>query len=107
MIRRPPRSTLFPYTTLFRSWNPDKFVGPAGLIQAYRFIVDSRDKATRERLDDLSDAYRLFRCRTIMNCSEVCPKGLEPAHAIEMIRLKMLGVDKTDGLEVHRPPPIR
>jgi succinate dehydrogenase / fumarate reductase, iron-sulfur subunit len=88
-------------------WNPDKFVGPAGLIQAYRFIVDSRDQATRQRLDDLSDAYRLFRCRTIMNCSEVCPKGLEPAHAIEMIRLKMLNVDKKDGLEVHRVPPIR
>lgn len=88
-------------------WNPDKFVGPAGLIQAYRFIVDSRDKATRERLDDLSDAYRLFRCRTIMNCSEVCPKGLEPAHAIEMIRLKMLGVDKPDALEVHHPRAIR
>ncbi|MEO6974181.1 MAG: succinate dehydrogenase iron-sulfur subunit [Rhodoferax sp.] len=88
-------------------WNPDKFVGPAGLIQAYRFIVDSRDQATQERLDDLNDAYRLFRCRTIMNCSEVCPKGLEPAHAIEMIRLKMLGIDKVDSLEVHRTPPIR
>ena len=88
-------------------WNPDKFVGPAGLIQAYRFIVDSRDQATQERLDDLNDAYRLFRCRTIMNCSEVCPKGLEPAHAIEMIRLKMLGIDKVGGLEVHRTPTIR
>lgn len=88
-------------------WNPDKFVGPAGLIQAYRFIVDSRDQATQQRLDDLNDAYRLFRCRTIMNCSEVCPKGLEPAHAIEMIRLKMLNVDKEGGLEVHRVPPIR
>ena len=71
-------------------WNPDKFVGPAGLLQAYRFIVDSRDQATSQRLDNLNDAYRLFRCRTIMNCSEVCPKGLEPSHAIEMIRLKML-----------------
>jgi succinate dehydrogenase / fumarate reductase iron-sulfur subunit len=71
-------------------WNPDKFVGPAGLIQAYRFIFDSRDTATEERLEDLDGAYRLFRCRTIMNCSEVCPKGLEPSHAIEMIRLNML-----------------
>ncbi len=71
-------------------WNPDKFVGPAGLLQAYRFIVDSRDQATPQRLENLNDAYRLFRCRTIMNCSEVCPKGLEPSHAIEMIRLKML-----------------
>jgi succinate dehydrogenase / fumarate reductase iron-sulfur subunit len=71
-------------------WNPDKFVGPAGLIQAYRFIFDSRDTATEARLEDLDGAYRLFRCRTIMNCSEVCPKGLEPSHAIEMIRLHMV-----------------
>jgi succinate dehydrogenase / fumarate reductase, iron-sulfur subunit len=55
----------------------------------------------------INDAYRLFRCRTIMNCSEVCPKGLEPAHAIEMIRLKMLHVDKDGALETHRVPPIR
>lgn len=70
-------------------WNPDKFVGPAGLLQAYRFIVDSRDQATEERLDDLNDVYRLFRCRTIMNCTEVCPKGLSPARAIEKIRLRL------------------
>ena len=85
-------------------WNPDKFVGPAGLIQAYRFIVDSRDHATQQRLDNLNDAYRLFRCRTIMNCSEVCPKGLEPSHAIEEIRLKMARIPvKGGGLEMHRP----
>ena len=85
-------------------WNPDKFVGPAGLIQAYRFIVDSRDKATQQRLDNLNDAYRLFRCRTIMNCSEVCPKGLEPSHAIEEIRLKMSKLPvQGGGLEMHRP----
>ncbi len=85
-------------------WNPDKFVGPAGLIQAYRFIVDSRDQATQERLDNLNDAYRLFRCRTIMNCSEVCPKGLEPSHAIEEIRLKMAKLPvQGGGLEMHRP----
>jgi succinate dehydrogenase / fumarate reductase, iron-sulfur subunit len=71
-------------------WNPDKFVGPAGLLQAYRFIADSRDQATEERLDDLNDAYRLFRCRTIMNCTEVCPKKLEPSRAIEKIRLMMV-----------------
>ncbi|HJV79645.1 succinate dehydrogenase iron-sulfur subunit [Noviherbaspirillum sp.] len=71
-------------------WNPDKFVGPAGLLQAYRFIADSRDTATEERLDDLNDAYRLFRCRTIMNCTEVCPKGLAPSRAIEKIRLMMV-----------------
>ncbi len=67
-------------------WNPDKFVGPAGLLQAYRFIADSRDTALAERLDNLNDAYRLFRCRTIMNCTDVCPKGLNPAAAISNIR---------------------
>lgn len=67
-------------------WNPDKFVGPAGLLQAYRFIVDSRDEATGERLDNLEDPYRLFRCHTIMNCTEVCPKGLNPSHAIGKIK---------------------
>ncbi len=67
-------------------WNPDKFVGPAGLLQAYRFISDSRDTAISARLDNLEDAYRLFRCRTIMNCTDVCPKGLSPAAAIGSIR---------------------
>ena len=67
-------------------WNPDKFVGPAGLLQAYRFIADSRDQATGSRLDDLEDPYRLVRCRTIMNCVDVCPKGLNPARAISHIR---------------------
>lgn len=67
-------------------WNPDKFVGPAGLLQAYRFIADSRDTALAERLDNLNDAYRLFRCRTIMNCTDVCPKDLNPAAAISNIR---------------------
>jgi succinate dehydrogenase / fumarate reductase iron-sulfur subunit len=70
-------------------WNPEKFVGPAGLLQAERFIADSRDRATQERLDGLNDPYRLFRCRTIMNCTEVCPKGLAPSRAIEKIRLIM------------------
>jgi succinate dehydrogenase / fumarate reductase iron-sulfur subunit len=86
-------------------WNPDKFVGPAGLIQAYRFIFDSRDGATRQRLDDLgNDPYRLFRCRTIVNCAEVCPKGLEPVRAIERIRLKIAGIDEpAGGLDVHSP----
>ncbi|MES3020212.1 MAG: succinate dehydrogenase iron-sulfur subunit [Pseudomonadota bacterium] len=67
-------------------WNPDKFVGPAGLLQAYRFMADSRDTKLKERLDDLDDAYRLFRCRTIMNCADVCPKQLSPAAAISQIR---------------------
>ncbi|WP_186045120.1 succinate dehydrogenase/fumarate reductase iron-sulfur subunit [Burkholderia gladioli] len=71
-------------------WNPDKFVGPAGLLQAYRFIADSRDQATASRLDDLEDPYRLFRCRTIMNCSSVCPKGLDPALAIANIRAMLV-----------------
>jgi succinate dehydrogenase / fumarate reductase, iron-sulfur subunit len=71
-------------------WNPDKFVGPAGLLQADRFIADSRDRAAQQRLDDLNDPYRLFRCRTIMNCTEVCPKGLAPSRAIEKIRLLMV-----------------
>jgi succinate dehydrogenase / fumarate reductase iron-sulfur subunit len=67
-------------------WNPDKFVGPAGLLQAYRFIADSRDEATSERLDNLEDPYRLFRCHTIMNCTDVCPKGLNPSAAIGKIK---------------------
>ena len=66
-------------------WNPDKFV-PAGLLQAYRFIADSRDQATAERLDDLDNTYRLFRCHTIMNCTDVCPKSLNPAKAIGKIK---------------------
>ena len=67
-------------------WNPDKFVGPAGLLQAYRFIADSRDGATAERLDNLEDPYRLFRCHTIMNCVDVCPKNLNPTRAIGKIK---------------------
>ena len=67
-------------------WNPDKFVGPAGLLQAYRFIADSRDQATNERLDYLEDPYRLFRCHSIMNCVAVCPKGLNPTAAIGQIK---------------------
>ncbi len=67
-------------------WNPDKFVGPAGLLQAYRFIADSRDQATNARLDDLEDPYRLFRCHGIMNCVDVCPKGLNPTRAIGKIK---------------------
>ncbi len=67
-------------------WNPDKFVGPAGLLQAYRFIADTRDQATNERLDNLEDPYRLFRCHSIMNCVDVCPKGLNPTRAIGLIK---------------------
>ena len=70
-------------------WNPDKFVGPAGLLQAYRFLADTRDEATGERLDNLEDPYRLFRCHTIMNCVDVCPKGLNPTRAIGKIKEMM------------------
>lgn len=72
-------------------WNPDKFVGPAGLLAAWRFIADSRDQATDERLEGLKDPYSVFRCRTIMNCATVCPKGLNPTQAIHRIRNELLG----------------
>jgi len=71
-------------------WNPDKYIGPAGLLQAERFIVDSRDRAAAERLAHLDDVYKLYRCRKIMNCAEVCPKGLNPARAIEHIKVQLL-----------------
>ena len=67
-------------------WNPERFLGPAALLQAYRFVTDSRDKALGVRLDDLEDPYRLYRCHSIMNCTDVCPKGLDPARAISGIR---------------------
>lgn len=76
-------------------WNPDKFVGPAGLLASYRFIVDSRDTQTKERLDDLKDPYSVFRCRTIMDCATVCPKGLNPTEAIRKIRTAMLCESET------------
>ncbi|KEZ77714.1 succinate dehydrogenase iron-sulfur subunit [Salinisphaera hydrothermalis] len=63
-------------------WNPERYLGPAVLLQAYRWIVDSRDEATGERLDDLEDPFKLYRCHTIMNCTNTCPKGLNPAKAI-------------------------
>jgi succinate dehydrogenase / fumarate reductase, iron-sulfur subunit len=71
-------------------WNPDKFVGPAGLLQAYRFIADTRDEDTNARLDNLEDPYRLFRCHSIMNCVDVCPKGLNPTKAIGKIKELMV-----------------
>lgn len=71
-------------------WNPDKFVGPSGLLQAYRFLVDSRDEATEERLASLDDPFSVFRCRGIMNCVSVCPKGLNPTRAIGKIRNMLL-----------------
>lgn len=71
-------------------WNPDKYIGPAGLIQAYRFLIDSRDTATEERLADLEDPFSVFRCRQIGNCTWVCPKGLNPLQAIGRIKLMLL-----------------
>lgn len=71
-------------------WNPDKFVGPAGLLQAYRFLADSRDTATEERLAGLEDPFSVFRCRGVMNCVAVCPKGLNPTKAIGHIRHMLL-----------------
>ncbi len=71
-------------------WNGDKYLGPAALLQAYRWLIDSRDENTGERLDDLEDPFRLYRCHTIMNCANACPKGLNPAKAIAEIKKMMV-----------------
>jgi len=71
-------------------WNGERYLGPAILLQAYRWIIDSRDEATGERLDDLEDPFRLYRCHTIMNCTKTCPKGLNPAKAIAEIKKMMV-----------------
>jgi succinate dehydrogenase / fumarate reductase, iron-sulfur subunit len=71
-------------------WNPERYLGPAALLQAQRWIVDSRDEATGERLDNLEDPFRLYRCHTILNCSKACPKGLNPAKAIAEIKKMMV-----------------
>ena len=71
-------------------WNGDKYLGPAILLQAYRWIADSRDKATEDRLDELEDPFKLYRCHTIMNCTNACPKGLNPAKAIGKIKEKIV-----------------
>ena len=71
-------------------WNPDRFIGPAGLLQAYRFLADSRDTATEERLSKLDDPFSVFRCHGIQNCVNVCPKGLNPTKAIGHIRTMLL-----------------
>jgi len=71
-------------------WNPDKFIGPAGLLQAYRFLADSRDLATQKRLANLDDPFSVFRCHGIQNCVAVCPKGLNPTRAIGHIRNMLL-----------------
>ncbi|MBX9786524.1 MAG: succinate dehydrogenase iron-sulfur subunit [Alphaproteobacteria bacterium] len=71
-------------------WNGDKYLGPATLLQSYRWIADSRDEATGERLDALEDPFKLYRCHTIMNCTSTCPKSLNPAKAIGKIKKKMV-----------------
>ena len=71
-------------------WNGDRYLGPAVLLQAYRWLIDSRDEATGERLDQLEDPFRLYRCHTIMNCAQTCPKGLNPAKAIAEIKKLMV-----------------
>ncbi len=71
-------------------WNGDRFLGPAVLLQAHRWIMDSRDEATGERLDQLEDPFRLYRCHTILNCAPACPKGLNPAEAIAEIKKLMV-----------------
>ena len=71
-------------------WNSDRFLGPAALLQATRWVTDSRDEATGERLDDLEDPFRLYRCHTIMNCAKACPKSLNPAKAIAEIKAMMV-----------------
>ena len=71
-------------------WNSDKYLGPAALLNSYRWIADSRDQASEARLDDLEDPFKLYRCHTIMNCTEACPKGLNPAKVIAKIKHKMI-----------------
>jgi len=71
-------------------WNSDRYLGPAALLHAYRWIIDSRDEATGERLDELEDPFKLYRCHTIMNCAKTCPKGLNPAKAIAEIKKMMV-----------------
>jgi succinate dehydrogenase / fumarate reductase, iron-sulfur subunit len=71
-------------------WNSDRYLGPAALLQSYRWIIDSRDEATGDRLDNLEDPFRLYRCHTIMNCAKACPKGLNPALAIAEIKKLMV-----------------
>ncbi|MHA6645726.1 succinate dehydrogenase iron-sulfur subunit [Mesorhizobium sp. A623] len=71
-------------------WNGERYLGPAALLQAYRWLVDSRDEGTGERLDNLEDPFRLYRCHTIMNCTQTCPKGLNPAKAIAKVKMMMV-----------------
>lgn len=84
-------------------WNGDKYLGPATLLQAYRWLADSRDEATGERLDSLEDPFKLYRCHTIMNCSKACPKGLNPARAIGEIKKMILNRQYGGGFDSPAP----
>jgi succinate dehydrogenase / fumarate reductase iron-sulfur subunit len=75
-------------------WNQKDYLGPAALLQSYRWIADSRDDATEKRLDDLEDPFKLYRCHTIMNCTQVCPKGLNPAKAIAETKKLMVSRER-------------
>ena len=77
-------------------WNSDRYLGPAALLQAYRWIADSRDEETDQRLDELDDTFKLYRCHTIMNCTDTCPKGLNPAKAIAEIKKKLVARHKAE-----------
>jgi succinate dehydrogenase (ubiquinone) iron-sulfur subunit len=78
-------------------WNTDKYLGPAVLMQAFRWVADSRDEYTQERLDDLDDPFKVYRCHTIMNCSKTCPKGLNPGLAIARLKKQLHGGDPWDS----------
>lgn len=77
-------------------WNSDRYLGPAVLMQAYRWIIDSRDEFTKERLDKLKDPFSVYRCHTIMNCTRTCPKGLNPGRAIAEIKKMLSGFTSKD-----------
>ena len=81
-------------------WNGDRYLGPAILLQAYRWLADSRDEAKGERLDQLEDPFRLYRCHTIMNCTKTCPKGLNPAKAIAEIKKLIARVTEREPDEI-------
>src|SRR5690606_37678325 len=86
-------------------WNGEKYLGPAALLQAYRWLIDSRDETTNERLDNLEDPFKLYRCHTIMNCAKACPKGLNPAKAIAQIKKMMVERKAARGWGDVSPPP--
>lgn len=87
-------------------WNPDKYLGPAALMQAYRWIIDSRDENTKKRLEKLTDPFSLFRCHTIMNCTRTCPKGLNPGKAIAEVKKLVTDISSKPPAEMNPDPTI-